>query len=84
MSTFKTEAKNDMNQDLVKAAADGDLEEFKRLEGLLKGEFDINWVDKYGYTFLMAGSTHGHLNVVTHSLMLNYASYSSSLALAPD
>ena len=81
---FKTTEKKEVHQDLIDAAAGGDLEEFKRLEGLLKGDFYINWVNEYGYTFLMAGSTHGHLNVVTHSLMLNYASYSSLLALAPD
>ena len=47
-------------------AFDGDLEEFKRLEGLLEGEFDINWVDEYGTTFLHAGSIEGRLHVLAY------------------
>ena len=47
-------------------AASGNLEEFQRLESLLKGEFDVNMVDEHGNTFLFAGSIGGHLHVVTY------------------
>ena len=48
------------------AAALGNLEEFQRLESLLKGEFDVNMVNEHGCTCLMTGSIGGHLHVVTY------------------
>ena len=49
----------------------GNLEEFKRLETLQKADFDINWADEFGNTYLSAAAYSGHSNIVAYLLGKN-------------
>ena len=62
------EAKERMYEDLFHKATTGDITAFQRMKNLHKQEFDINWVDKDGDTFLMEASASGHANLVSFLL----------------
>jgi len=72
MSTNTSEgaAKERMYKDLLVKATVGDISAFQRLKNLPKQEFDINWSNENGVTFLMAASANGPGDF-EHSAMFN-------------
>ena len=66
MSAFKSSEAAQMCNDLIEVVKGGNVAAFQRLQTMLKDEFDINWNNEHGDTYLMAASFHGHMNVVPY------------------